>query len=135
LITIATFADGSPVCDNREMDTVNYLELIRNANVYDVAIETPLQLAKILSARMKNQILMKREDLQPVFSFKLRGAYNKISGLSDKELANGVICSSAGNHAQGVRWPPASEVCAQSLSCRLQRLRLRSTLCAHSAAK
>ena len=84
------------------MDSINYLDLIRDANVYDVAIETPLEIASNLSARIKNTVLMKREDLQPVFSFKLRGAYNKISGLSDAELQNGVICSSAGNHAQGV---------------------------------
>jgi len=102
MITIATFADGCPVCDNRDMDSINYLQLIRDAKVYDVAIESPLELAPILSARFKNRILMKREDLQPVFSFKLRGAYNKIAGLSIEELANGVICSSAGNHAQGV---------------------------------
>lgn len=102
MITNATFAVDRPVCDNRGMDTINYLDLIREANVYDVAIETPLELANILSARIGNRILMKREDLQPVFSFKLRGAYNKIAGLTDAELANGVICSSAGNHAQGV---------------------------------
>lgn len=102
MITNATFAEDRPVCDNRGMDAINYLDLIRAANVYDVAIETPLELANILSARLGNKILMKREDLQPVFSFKLRGAYNKIAGLTDAELANGVICSSAGNHAQGV---------------------------------
>ena len=84
------------------MKATDYLNLIRDANVYDVAIKSPLELASILSARLDNQVLMKREDLQPVFSFKLRGAYNKISGLTDEELANGVICSSAGNHAQGV---------------------------------
>jgi threonine dehydratase len=102
LITIATFADGCRVCDNRDMDATHYLDLIRDASVYDVAIKSPLELANILSSRVNNRILMKREDLQPVFSFKLRGAYNKISGLSDEELRNGVICSSAGNHAQGV---------------------------------
>jgi threonine dehydratase len=102
LITIATFAEACPVCDNREMNSINYLDLIRDANVYDVAIESPLELAKILSARLENRILMKREDLQPVFSFKLRGAYNKIASLSQDEMSNGVICSSAGNHAQGV---------------------------------
>jgi len=102
MITIATFADGRAVCDNREMKATDYLDLIRDAKVYDVAIKSPLELAKVLSARLKNQVFMKREDLQPVFSFKLRGAYNKIASLSDDELANGVICSSAGNHAQGV---------------------------------
>jgi len=102
MITNATFADSPVVCDNREMNTSNYLNLIRDAKVYDVAIESPLEVAKILSSRTGNRILMKREDLQPVFSFKLRGAYNKIAGLTDAELGNGVICSSAGNHAQGV---------------------------------
>ncbi len=84
------------------MKTINYLNLIRNANVYDVAIRSPLDFARTLSERTNNRILMKREDLQPVFSFKLRGAYNKIINLSNNEIKNGVICSSAGNHAQGV---------------------------------
>ncbi len=102
MITNATFADDLAVCDNREMKSNEYLQLIRDAKVYDVAIKTPLELASTLSGRLNNRILMKREDLQPVFSFKLRGAYNKIAGLTDVELTNGVICSSAGNHAQGV---------------------------------
>jgi threonine dehydratase len=84
------------------MNTPDYLDLIGKAAVYDVATRTPLDLAANLSARLGNNILMKREDLQPIFSFKLRGAYNKIAGLSDEELRHGVICSSAGNHAQGV---------------------------------
>jgi threonine dehydratase len=84
------------------MKTPDYLDLIGKATVYDVAIRTPLDLAANLSARLDNTILMKREDLQPVFSFKLRGAYNKIASLSEEELRRGVICSSAGNHAQGV---------------------------------
>jgi threonine dehydratase len=79
-----------------------YLEAIEHARVYDVAIETPLELAPKLSARLHNEVLFKREDLQPVFSFKLRGAYNKIAHLSDDERQHGVICASAGNHAQGV---------------------------------
>jgi len=79
-----------------------YLEAIEQARVYDVAIETPLQLAPKLSARLRNEVLFKREDLQPVFSFKLRGAYNKIAQLTESERARGVICASAGNHAQGV---------------------------------
>jgi len=79
-----------------------YLEAIEHARVYDVAIETPLELAPKLSSRLHNEILFKREDLQPVFSFKLRGAYNKIAHLSEEERARGVICASAGNHAQGV---------------------------------
>lgn len=102
MITIATFADARPVCDNRPMDANEYLNLIRDAKVYDVAIKSPLERANLLSTRTNNTILMKREDLQPVFSFKLRGAYNKIATLSDDQTTNGVICSSAGNHAQGV---------------------------------
>ena len=77
------------------MNNADYPEMIRDAQVYDVALETPLELANKLSARVNNRILMKREDLQPVFSFKLRGAYNKIASLSADEIANGVICSSA----------------------------------------
>ena len=84
------------------MQNSDYLNLIREARVYDVAETTPLELAKNLSKRLANRVLMKREDLQPVFSFKLRGAYNKIVSLSADEIGNGVICSSAGNHAQGV---------------------------------
>ena len=79
-----------------------YVKKILNSHVYDVAHETPLELAKSLSKRLNNQILLKREDLQPVFSFKLRGAYNKMAGLTKEQLANGVITASAGNHAQGV---------------------------------
>ena len=80
----------------------DYVELIRNAAVYDVASETPLDLAHNLSLRLENRILMKREDLQSVFSFKLRGAYNKLSAMPQDVLEAGVICSSAGNHGQGV---------------------------------
>lgn len=80
----------------------DYLQRIQNARVYDVAIESPLEIAHKLSARLNSRIYLKREDLQPVFSFKLRGAYNKLASLSEAELAKGVICSSAGNHAQGV---------------------------------
>jgi len=79
-----------------------YVEMIRKAPVYDVAEETPLDQAKGLSRRLKNKILLKREDLQQVFSFKLRGAYNKIINLSESARAKGVIAASAGNHAQGV---------------------------------
>jgi len=79
-----------------------YLQMIRTARVYDVAIETPLELAGRLSRRFGNRIWMKREELQPVHSFKLRGAYNKIAGLPAAECAHGVIAASAGNHAQGV---------------------------------
>ncbi|MDJ0699890.1 MAG: threonine ammonia-lyase, biosynthetic [Woeseiaceae bacterium] len=84
------------------MNDVDYLELIGNARVYDVAVESPLHAAKNLSARLGNRIWLKREDLQPVFSFKLRGAYNKIAHLDPAQLERGVICASAGNHAQGV---------------------------------
>ena len=80
----------------------DYLEKILTAQVYDVAIETPLDPAPALSARIGNSVLFKREDMQPVFSFKLRGAYNKIAKLSADKLRRGVICASAGNHAQGV---------------------------------
>ena len=80
----------------------DYLEKVLNAQVYDVAVETPLDLAGNLSARVHNKIWLKREDMQPVFSFKLRGAYNKIASLSPEKLKRGVICASAGNHAQGV---------------------------------
>ena len=81
---------------------IDYLEKILNANVYDVAIESPLESAPLLSRRLGNQLLLKREDLQPVFSFKLRGAYNKMSKLAPNLLKRGVIAASAGNHAQGV---------------------------------
>ncbi len=80
----------------------DYLKRILNARVYDVASETPLEIAQALSHRVKNTVLLKREDMQPVFSFKLRGAYNKMAHLSEAERARGVICASAGNHAQGV---------------------------------
>src|SRR5574343_451701 len=80
----------------------DYLEKVLNAQVYDVAVETPLDMAANLSTRVHNKIWLKREDMQPVFSFKLRGAYNKIASLSAEKLKRGVICASAGNHAQGV---------------------------------
>ncbi|MBU3655840.1 MAG: threonine ammonia-lyase, biosynthetic, partial [Alphaproteobacteria bacterium] len=81
---------------------IDYLQKILTARVYDVAIETPLQEAPQLSARLGHRVLLKREDLQPVFSFKLRGAYNKMASLSPAQLKRGVIAASAGNHAQGV---------------------------------
>jgi threonine dehydratase len=80
----------------------SYVERILKARVYDVAIESPLEAAPRLSRRLGNAVLFKREDLQPVFSFKLRGAYNQISHLAHAIAARGVICASAGNHAQGV---------------------------------
>lgn len=80
----------------------SYVKKILRARVYDVAIESPLDEARSLSRRLKNRVLLKREDLQPVFSFKLRGAYNKIAHLTPEQQQKGVICASAGNHAQGV---------------------------------
>jgi len=90
----------------------DYLERILKARVYDVAIESPLEAARALSKRLKNRLLIKREDLQAVFSFKLRGAYNKMAALPRARLARGVIAASAGNHAQGVA------LAAQRLGCR-----------------
>jgi threonine dehydratase len=89
----------------------DYLERILGARVYDVAIETPLERAPGLSARCGNHVLLKREDMQPVFSFKLRGAYNKMARLAPAALRRGVIAASAGNHAQGVA------LAAQRLGC------------------
>lgn len=80
----------------------DYVRRILTSAVYDVAIETPLDRMALFSARLGVEVLLKREDLQPVFSFKIRGAYNRISLLSPSERARGVICASAGNHAQGV---------------------------------
>ena len=79
-----------------------YVKKILTSRVYDVAVETPLQPARQLSERLGNRILLKREDLQPVYSFKIRGAYNKLTQLSDAERACGVVTASAGNHAQGL---------------------------------
>src|SRR5690606_17154044 len=79
-----------------------YAKRILSARVYDVARETPLHPAPLVSRRIDNTVLLKREDLQPVFSFKLRGAYNKVAHLTEEERARGVICASAGNHAQGL---------------------------------
>lgn len=90
----------------------DYLKRILTARVYDVARETPLEPALNLSARLRNRVLLKREDLQPVFSFKLRGAYNKMVQLSPEQRARGVIAASAGNHAQGVA------LAARKLGCR-----------------
>src|SRR5215813_9395690 len=80
----------------------DYLAKILTAHVYDVAIESPLELAPLLSRRLDNRLLLKREDMQAVFSFKLRGAYNKMAHLDPAVRARGVIAASAGNHAQGV---------------------------------
>jgi threonine dehydratase len=86
----------------KHLKPADYLTKILNARVYDVAIESDLTHAKQLSRRLHNTVLLKREDQQPVFSFKLRGAYNKMAHLSPEQLQKGVICASAGNHAQGV---------------------------------
>ena len=91
---------------------IDYLKKILTSRVYDMAIETPLELAPALSGRMNNQIFFKREDMQSVFSFKLRGAYNKMAHLTPAQLKHGVICASAGNHAQGVA------LSAHRLGCR-----------------
>ena len=89
-----------------------YLEKIQHSRVYDVARITPLEIQNNLSKRIHNKVLLKREDMQPVFSFKIRGAYNKMAHLSPEALAKGVIAASAGNHAQGVA------LSAQKLQCR-----------------
>jgi len=94
------------------MAAQEYLRRILTTRVYDVAIESPLEVAPGLSARLGNNVLLKREDLQPIKSFKLRGAYNKMAQLSREQLRRGVIAASAGNHAQGVA------LAAQKLNCR-----------------
>ena len=94
----------------------HYKEIVkelRNSHVYDVAKNTPLEFQPNLSARINNTVLLKREDMQPVFSFKLRGAYNKMASLPADVLKKGVIAASAGNHAQGVA------LAAQKLGCRV----------------
>ncbi len=85
-----------------DLTPLDYLKKILNARVYDVAVESALETAQSLSERLGNTVLLKREDQQPVHSFKLRGAYNKMAHLSQAQLKKGVICASAGNHAQGV---------------------------------
>ncbi len=106
---VAAFA--APVCRafshphtamTQPLTPLDYLKKILTARVYDVAIETDLEPARSLSERLHNTVLLKREDQQPVFSFKLRGAYNKMAHLTPEQLHKGVICASAGNHAQGV---------------------------------
>ncbi|URE28820.1 Threonine dehydratase biosynthetic [Musa troglodytarum] len=99
------------VGQNGALNPMEYLTSILTSRVYDVAIESPLQLAPKLSARLGVDLWLKREDLQPVFSFKLRGAYNMMAKLPREQLDRGVICSSAGNHAQGVA------LAAQRLGC------------------
>jgi threonine dehydratase len=103
---------ADPVAPLAARSTPDYLKKILTARVYDVAIESPLDAARSLSRRTGNTVWLKREDKQPVFSFKLRGAYNKMAHLSAAALAQGVICASAGNHAQGVA------LSAKKLGCR-----------------
>ncbi len=105
-------AAARPEARRRSPAPTDYLQRILRARVYDVAIESALQLAPQLSQRLGNHVWLKREDEQPVFSFKLRGAYNKMAHLSAEQLARGVICASAGNHAQGVA------LSARKLGCR-----------------
>jgi threonine dehydratase len=100
--TQSSLPPAKPVSAKGQRIAAGYLKQILNAKVYDVARETDLTLAPTLSQRIGNQVLLKREDQQPVFSFKLRGAHNKMAQLPPEVLARGVICASAGNHAQGV---------------------------------
>ena len=96
----------------KHLQPADYLQKILTARVYDVAVESAFSPAKALSRRLHNKVLLKREDQQAVFSFKLRGAYNKMAQLSPAQLQQGVICASAGNHAQGVA------LSAHKLGCR-----------------
>ena len=95
-------ASKAPAKAAAPLSIQDYLRKILTSHVYDVAIESPLDEARSLSRRLGHHVFFKREDKQPVFSFKLRGAYNKMASLSKAQLAKGVICASAGNHAQGV---------------------------------
>ena len=92
----------SPAADAHRDTLADYLQKVLTARVYDVARQTDLQHAPQLSARLGNTVFLKREDQQSVFSFKLRGAYNKMAHLSREALERGVVTASAGNHAQGV---------------------------------
>lgn len=104
----ATVADAQALRgDQAPLVTANrteleYLQKILTSRVYDVCTETPLQRAALLSKSLGCNIYLKREDLQPIFSFKLRGAYNKIASLTEEQRQNGIVACSAGNHAQGV---------------------------------
>ncbi|HQZ40327.1 MAG TPA: threonine ammonia-lyase, biosynthetic [Vicinamibacterales bacterium] len=95
---------GNDMDEPQPVELMNLLRLILTSRVYDVARTTPLDPARRLSARTGHRVFFKREDLQPIFTFKLRGAYNRIAHLSDAERARGVITASAGNHAQGVAY-------------------------------
>jgi len=105
-------ATTKPILLNSKEHAIGYLSKILNAKVYEAAVETDLQHAKNLSSHLSNTVLLKREDTQPVFSFKIRGAYNKMAHLTQKELDTGVVACSAGNHAQGVA------LSARMLGCR-----------------
>ena len=108
-----TLTESRPMARAKPARTApDYLKKILTARVYDVAIESPLDPARSLSRRVGNTVWLKREDKQPVFSFKLRGAYNKMAHLTPEQLQRGVICASAGNHAQGVA------LSAKRLGCR-----------------
>jgi threonine dehydratase len=107
------FPAAKPLTAKGRRLAADYLKRILTARVYDVARETPLEVARVLSKRLGNQVLLKREDQQPVFSFKLRGAFNKMVQLAPEALQRGVICASAGNHAQGVA------LAAKRLGCRV----------------
>jgi threonine dehydratase len=99
---MTSHANPTQASRKRKLTPADYLKKILTARVYDVAHESALDPATILSKKLKNQVLLKREDQQPVFSFKLRGAFNKMVQLSPEQLKKGVVCASAGNHAQGV---------------------------------
>jgi threonine dehydratase len=107
----------------------DYLKRILTARVYDVAQETSVEVAPNLSARLQNTLLLKREDMQSVFSFKLRGAYNKMAQLSPEKLAEGVIAASAGNHAQGVA------LGASRLGARIHQTKLRDSCFAEESSR
>tara|TARA_A200000159_G_scaffold1565_1_gene1732 strand:- start:482 stop:787 length:306 start_codon:yes stop_codon:yes gene_type:complete len=85
-----------------------YLDLIAESKVYDVADQTPITFAGNLSSKLRNEVYLKREDMQPIFSFKIRGAYNKIANLSKQQQKRGVMTASAGNHAQALLMPAKS---------------------------
>lgn len=109
---MARRAVSDPLAAKGRLSLANYLQKILTARVYDVAVESPLEAARNLSQRIGHHVWLKREDTQRVFSFKLRGAYNKMAQLTPAQLARGVICASAGNHAQGVA------LAAQRIGCK-----------------
>ncbi len=112
LVERSSYTPTKPVLLNAKHHAVGYLSRVLNARVYDVCDETMLQEAPFLSRALNNTVLLKREDTSPVFSFKIRGAYNKLSALPEEARARGVVACSAGNHAQGVA------MSARMLGCR-----------------